>query len=82
MPERGRLIMQNKTLLKTSEVAKYCSVSERTVRGWLQNGQLRGMKVGRQIWRIRPEDLDSFLASSTNKKPAFDYPGLTEIFGA
>ncbi len=47
-------------LLKPQEVADRLNVSLVTVGRWLREGQLRGVKAGRQ-WRVREADLQSFL---------------------
>ena len=48
-------------LLTPEEVADTLRVTRRTVYEWLRTGRLRGLKAG-PFWRIRPEDLDRFLA--------------------
>ncbi|NPV54941.1 MAG: helix-turn-helix domain-containing protein [Firmicutes bacterium] len=47
-------------LLTPEEVAKRLAVSPKSIREWLRNGKLRGVKVGR-LWRISPQALDRFL---------------------
>jgi excisionase family DNA binding protein len=42
------------------EVATRLKVQPRTVRYWIQSGQLPAARAGRQ-WRIREHDLDVFL---------------------
>jgi excisionase family DNA binding protein len=46
------------------EVASELQVTRRTVYEWLRSGRLRGVRAGRG-WRIRPEDVASFLQSET-----------------
>jgi excisionase family DNA binding protein len=41
------------------EVARHLGVSVKTVRRWIQGGELTGHKFGRQ-WRIKPSDLEIF----------------------
>ena len=48
-------------LLTPMEVAAVLRVSHRTVVRWLQQGRLRGIRVGRQ-WRIPEEELQAILA--------------------
>ena len=48
-------------LLKVREVAESLRVWPDTVRQWLQQGKLRGVKLPGGDWRIRPEDLDDLL---------------------
>ncbi|HEY8424605.1 MAG TPA: helix-turn-helix domain-containing protein [Limnochordales bacterium] len=52
-------------LLTPEEVADTLRVTRRTVYEWLRTGRLRGLKAG-PFWRIRPEDLDRFLAGADN----------------
>lgn len=47
-------------LLTPAEVAERLRVTERTVYMWLREAKLPGRKLGK-LWRIRPEDLDTFL---------------------
>ena len=47
-------------LLPTSYIADYCDVTERTVCGWIRNGDLPAVRLGGQ-YRIRPEDFEAFL---------------------
>lgn len=47
------------------EVSEILGVALDTVRIWLRNGTLRGIKVGPRLWRI-PE---SALREKENKKP-------------
>lgn len=46
--------------LTPEEVADKLVVSPRSVRRWLREGRLKGIKVGR-LWRIRERDLEVFL---------------------
>lgn len=43
-----------------AEVARYCGVSEKTVRRWNAAGELRVHRLGRSI-RVADEDLQAFL---------------------
>lgn len=47
--------LPNKELLRPDEVAAYFSVTVRTVRRWIQEGRIKGKKVGRQIRIPRKE---------------------------
>ena len=49
-----------KPLLTVSEVAEVCRVSTRTVRRWIERGELAAHRLGRQI-RISDKDLKIFL---------------------
>lgn len=61
--------MAETTLLTPEQVAERLQVKERTVLDWLRAGELRGLKLGR-LWRIRPEDLEKFLAAAVAPKAA------------
>ena len=58
--------MADTTLLTPGQVAERLQVKERTVLDWLRAGELRGLKLGR-LWRIRPDDLEKFLAAAAPK---------------
>jgi len=47
------------------EVSNIINVPEHTVRRWLTNGTLEGIKFGRQ-WRISQETLDLLLEEGIN----------------
>ena len=49
-------------LFTPEEVAAELKVSRRSVYEWLRTGKLHGLRAG-GLWRIKQEDLDSFLAS-------------------
>ena len=49
-----------KPLLTVSEVAEVCRVSPRTVRRWIERGELPAHRLGRQL-RISEKDLKIFL---------------------
>lgn len=51
MPER---------LLTPDEAAERLAISSKTVRNWLREGRLHGVKVGR-LWRLRERELEAFL---------------------
>jgi excisionase family DNA binding protein len=49
-------------LLTVPEVAEQLSVTEETVRRWLRDGRLQGLRLSRKAgWRIRPEALAAML---------------------
>jgi len=39
-------------LLTPEEVAERLAVTSNTVRGWLRSGTLKGIKLGKRVWRI------------------------------
>ena len=49
-----------KPLLTISEVAEVCRLSTRTVRRWIERGELPAHRLGRQL-RISEKDLKIFL---------------------
>ncbi len=61
------------------EVAASLRVTERTVYGWLQAGELQGVKAGK-YWRVSEEAVNDFLKvprgrGGKRKKPTFPLPG-------
>lgn len=56
--ERGLGIVEktSKKLLTVNEAAERLSLSPDTIRKWLRNGQIKGVKISR-IWRVSEEDL-------------------------
>ncbi len=48
-------------LLTVKEAADYLRVQAQTVRNWLRDGVLRGIKVGSNRWRIEKQALDTFV---------------------
>jgi excisionase family DNA binding protein len=57
-------------LLTPDAVAKMLEVSPATVRIWLRNGTLRGLKVGAgRLWRISEGSVEEFLYRDQNLKP-------------
>ena len=51
---------EEKPLLTVSEVAEFCRLSPRTVRRWIERGELPAHRLGRQL-RISEKDLKIFL---------------------
>lgn len=43
------------------EVADRLQVGEATVRGWIKDGELRAIEIGK-VWRIADSDLTEFLS--------------------
>jgi len=48
-------------MLSPEEVAIRLSVTPNTVRSWLREGSLKGVKLGRRIWRIKEADLKNYI---------------------
>ena len=47
-------------MLDITGVAEFCGVSDKTVRRWIEAGDLLAAKLGNQ-WRIQPRDLQDFI---------------------
>lgn len=54
-------------LLTVTEVAKKVQVQTRTVRAWIKDGKLSGIKLPGGDWRFREEHLDGWLNKRTVK---------------
>lgn len=52
-------------LLTPEEAADRLQVSLSTVKRWLRNGQLEGLKPGGKVWRIEEKTLEQFIAASS-----------------
>lgn len=53
--------MVDAKLYTVAEIAELLSVKVSTVRTWLANGGLRGVKLPGGDWRVPKEDLDAML---------------------
>ena len=53
-------------MMTVEDVAQILNVSEASIRRWLRNGSLTGVRVGDQ-WRIERTDLEEFI--KRNKRP-------------
>lgn len=60
------------------EVAQELRVTRRTVYEWLTTGRLRGLRAGSR-WRIRPEDMESFLQPDSPRPEEEQTPQRPEI---
>lgn len=54
------------TLLSTADVAKELNISSVTVQKLLNKGELRGIRIGSKIWRVRKSDLEEYVKRNTN----------------
>lgn len=52
---------RERDLLTIREAADYLQLAEKTVRAWVREGKLRGVKVGGRMWRVRQSDLDAMV---------------------
>jgi len=46
--------------LSAEDIAERLNVGSATVRKWLREGKLKGVRAGR-LWRVRESDLEAFL---------------------
>lgn len=53
-------------LFTIAQTAEYLQVCDKTVRRLINSNKLIASKVGDRAWRIRKEDIDSFLLQHTN----------------
>ena len=63
-----RMIPNQSVWLTPTEAAKYLKVKSRTVLLWIRQGKLRAYAlsgVKRRVWRLRREDLDAAMVSSS-----------------
>ncbi len=58
-------------MLTIHEVATLLKMRESTVRAWINDGQLRAVKFGRD-WRVAQRDLEAYLNAHANREPAPD----------
>ncbi|AMJ40731.1 helix-turn-helix domain-containing protein [Anaerotignum propionicum] len=70
----------NNNYLTIYEVADALGLHHKTVRGFINSGKLKAMKVGKQ-WRIIKEDLDTFMGrdSSFEKEHKAETPNIDFI---
>lgn len=52
-------------MMTTEEVAEFLNCSEKSVRRWLNSGDLEGSKLNTR-WRIHPDDVKKFLEDRKN----------------
>jgi len=55
-------------LLTPEEAAERLAISSKTVRNWLREGKLHGVKIGR-LWRLRELELDALLPGISDDGP-------------
>ena len=69
LPEGGRQAMtgtMEKTLLRVGEAAQLLSVSRWTIYRWVEEGRLRGTKIGKGSLRIFRESIIHLIESNEN----------------
>lgn len=51
----------------TEELARFFSVSEKTIWDWCKKGKLPGFKIGKE-WKVRVTDLNRVISGKINSK--------------
>ena len=65
------MIQELEQLLTVDEVASLLKVKPYTIRGWINQGKLKAIKLeGKAGWRIRQRDLQDFLDQRLKKVAA------------
>jgi len=54
-------------IYSTAALAKFFSVSEKTIWDWCRKGKLPGFKIGKE-WKVRSIDLQKMINGKINKK--------------
>jgi len=57
-------------LLTPEQAAKALAVSPRTVKQWLRDGKLPGVKLAGKVWRVKASDLQAFIKKWEQTKQA------------
>ena len=60
--------MNEEEMLTADEVAKIMKVSIKTVRRWVQSGELATIPIGTREYRISRKDLDVFIEEQKKKR--------------
>ena len=58
--------MMGRCFLTVHEVAETLKVSDATVRSWIRERKLRGIKFGKG-WRVDAQDLEAFIDDHANR---------------
>jgi len=68
------------SLLTVGDVAQLCQVHRKTVTRAIQAGRLRAVRLGRRgAYRIKPEDLDQWIADSAIGETTSELPARIPI---
>ena len=65
-------------LLTPKDAAEILSLSPVTIKKWLWQGKLKGIKVG-SVWRIRESDLKAFLRTSNDDEEKLNRDDLEAV---
>lgn len=57
-------------ILTPSMAAERLHVNERTIRNMLRDGTLRGIKIGRRLWRIPETSIEALLCNTNSGSTA------------
>jgi len=68
-------------LLSPEDVAERLVVNPATVRSWLRSGKLKGVKLGKKIWRIDEREVRELLCREEEVKYGVSYAenGLADV---
>jgi excisionase family DNA binding protein len=61
---KGLPVENQERYLSSKEIAKRLNVSAVSVRKWLRQGKLKGVRAGK-LWRVLESDLEAFLERDT-----------------
>jgi excisionase family DNA binding protein len=64
--------MNEEEMLTADEVAKIMKVSIKTVRKWVQTGELATIPIGTREYRISRRDLNAFIDEQRRKRQQTD----------
>ena len=64
--------MHEDEMLTADEVAKIMKVSIKTVRKWVQSGELASIPIGTREYRISRRDLNTFIEEQSKKRQPSD----------
>jgi excisionase family DNA binding protein len=61
------IVMPEIELLTLEEAGESLGVSKYTIRAWIDNGTLEGVKIGSR-WKVRPEAITSYVIRNTKQE--------------
>ncbi len=61
------MALYKEKIYTTTELAKFFSVSEKTIWDWCKKGRLPGFKIGKE-WKVRVSDLNRLITGKINSK--------------
>ncbi len=63
--QKGKAKMEK--LYTPEEVAEILTLSPNTIRAWLRNGHIKGIKVSGKAWRIKESELNRLLEDNSQE---------------